>query len=300
MPFKKGWSPPNKGKRYLKEKICPSCKKEFQPSRSSQVYCTNKCRMSLSENKKCLVCTKIIHSYPSRIKRGQNKYCSRKCFNAVPKIYKREKNHLWKGGPQKCICEFCKKEFYVYINKKSLGKFCSRICATTASIGKISKRRNGYYINCQICDKSFYIAKWMEKNKRKYCSRKCQFKAQINNPNRIFKNTSIELKVEKELKNRKINYQKQVGLCNIAIVDFYLPEHNIVIEADGCYWHGCPIHFPNNLKGKEKDKLKTETLIANGYQVYRFWECEINASPKMCIDRLNLLLEKKNPYEKYY
>lgn len=50
---------------------------------------------------------------------------------------------------------------------------------------------------------------------------------QINHPNRKFKDTEIELKIEKELIKRNINYQKQVPLCNIAIVDFYLPEYRI-------------------------------------------------------------------------
>ena len=57
----------------------------------------------------------------------------------------------------------------------------------------------------------------------------------INNPNRIFKDTSIELKVEAELQKRNINYQKQVPLCKVALVDFYLPEYRIVIQCDGCY-----------------------------------------------------------------
>src|SRR3990167_9790000 len=35
----------------------------------------------------------------------------------------------------------------------------------------------------------------------------------INNPNRKFKDTSIELKIEAELIRRNINYQKQVPLC---------------------------------------------------------------------------------------
>ena len=51
------------------------------------------------------------------------------------------------------------------------------------------------------------------------------------------KDTSIELKMERELKRNNIYYQKQVPLCKIAIVDFYLSEQKIVIECDGDYWH---------------------------------------------------------------
>src|ERR1700687_4999414 len=41
-------------------------------------------------------------------------------------------------------------------------------------------------------------------------------------PNKVFKETSIEIKVEQELIKRDIIYQKQVPLCKIGVVDFYL------------------------------------------------------------------------------
>lgn len=104
---------------------------------------------------------------------------------------------------------------------------------------------------------------------------------QINNPNRIFKDTSIELKIEVELRKRGINYQKQVPLCKIAIVDFYLPEYRIIIQADGDYWHNLP-------KRKEKDEKRDRVLTFNGFNVYRFWEHEINDSVKECINKVKL------------
>ena len=110
-------------------------------------------------------------------------------------------------------------------------------------------------------------------------TKKKMSEAKINNPNRIFKDTSIELEIEAELKRRNINYQKQVPLCKIAIVDFYLPEENIVIECDGDYWHRLP-GVPEN------DKRKTKILIDNKYKVFRFWESEINKSSKKCIDKI--------------
>lgn len=99
---------------------------------------------------------------------------------------------------------------------------------------------------------------------------------QINNPNKVFKDTSIELKIEAELKKQNINYQKQVPLCKIAIVDFYLPEHKTVIQCDGDYWH-------NKSGAKEKDERQDKVLILNGFNVHRFWEHEINESAEKCI-----------------
>ena len=104
----------------------------------------------------------------------------------------------------------------------------------------------------------------------------------INNPNTVFKDTNIELKIERELRERNISYQKQVPLCKIAIVDFYLPEYRVVIQCDGDYWHG--------LTGrKERDERQDNVLTFNGFNVYRFWEHEINESVRDCVDKINFL-----------
>lgn len=94
-----------------------------------------------------------------------------------------------------------------------------------------------------------------------------------------FKDTSIERLVENELIKRNINYQKQVPLCRIAIVDFYLPEYRIVIQCDGDYWHSPSVN-------KGKDKKQDAILTFNGFNVYRFWEHEINECLEKCFDRL--------------
>lgn len=103
----------------------------------------------------------------------------------------------------------------------------------------------------------------------------------INHPNKKFSNTLIEQKVAKELDERSICYQQNIGLCNIANVDFYLPEYRIVIECDGDYYHTLP-------GAKENDEKKTNLLRFNGFSIYRFWEHEINESVKKCLDKINL------------
>lgn len=112
----------------------------------------------------------------------------------------------------------------------------------------------------------------------------------LKNFNKRFKDTEIELKIESELKLRHIKYLKQVPLCNIGCVDFYIPNNKIVIQADGCYWHNCQIHKKNlPLPGKtERDIHQSEVLTSNGFRVFRFWEHEINESVKKCIDKLGL------------
>lgn len=119
----------------------------------------------------------------------------------------------------------------------------------------------------------------------------------IEHPNKRFSGTIIEKKIEVELKNRGFirnkDYYCNKDIKGIANVDFYLPEHKIVIECDGCYYHNCLIHFPESHKTtREADKQKTKKLEKAGYKVYRFWEHEINKSPEECIKQIKIQNEK--------
>ncbi len=130
-------------------------------------------------------------------------------------------------------------------------------------------------------------------NKGKIISKETKVKLRewnINNPNRKFSNTKIEQKIAKELDKRKIYYQQNVSLCNIANVDFYLPEYRIVIECDGCFYHNCLIHYPNSHKEiRERDEKKSVKLQKDKYTIYRFWEHDINESPEKCLDQIELI-----------
>lgn len=123
------------------------------------------------------------------------------------------------------------------------------------------------------------ISKKLKGIKRSSITKQKMREWHINNPNRIFKDTGIELKMEEELKKRGINYEKQQPLCNIAIVDFLLPEYKIIIQCDGDYWH-------NLLKQKDRDINQDNILKRNDYTIYRFWEHEINENIEECVNKL--------------
>lgn len=103
---------------------------------------------------------------------------------------------------------------------------------------------------------------------------------QINHPNRKFKDTSIELKIENLLKKNNIIYQKQVPLCKIAIVDFLLLNNKLVIQCDGDYWHNRP-------GARERDEGQDKVLAQNGYTVIRLWEHDINNRIDVCLSKIN-------------
>jgi DNA mismatch endonuclease Vsr len=102
-------------------------------------------------------------------------------------------------------------------------------------------------------------------------------------------NTRIEAMLKDEFARQGIRFemQKPVGFCR---PDFYLPDFNAFVFADGCYWHGCPLHRPNMKKRRTNDAQNNAFLINRGFRVYRFWEHEILQSPFKCV---NLILRDK-------
>lgn len=81
--------------------------------------------------------------------------------------------------------------------------------------------------------------------------------------------TSIERKVYEALDEMGITFKRQYPIGNIFLVDAYIPNLNLVIEADGDYWHSLP-------KSIIKDKSKNTYLQSHGYNLLRLTEKEIN------------------------
>jgi G:T-mismatch repair DNA endonuclease (very short patch repair protein) len=65
----------------------------------------------------------------------------------------------------------------------------------------------------------------------------------------------------------------------------------LAIYLDGCYWHGCPIHFPKaNNWNKSKDRYINKGLFTKGYYVTRVWEHDINKEDFNIIKYINEIL----------
>jgi len=94
-----------------------------------------------------------------------------------------------------------------------------------------------------------------------------------------FKDTSIEIAIEKELKKNNISYKKQVHIKNVGIVDFFIPEANLIVECDGDYWHNL-----SDMKKRDLNKDFASQFL--GYKTLRFWEHEINKSPEKCMKKI--------------
>ena len=91
--------------------------------------------------------------------------------------------------------------------------------------------------------------------------------------------TKIELAFEAQLRANRIKYIKQYNAENIACVDFFIPEHKIIIQCDGNYWH-------SKKEIQQRDFNQDFILRFKGYKIFRFWESEINKNVKKCVDRI--------------
>ena len=82
--------------------------------------------------------------------------------------------------------------------------------------------------------------------------------------------TSIEVKVCQQLEDYDIKYIYQKPICRgHFIVDFYLPEYQLVIECNGSYWHNRP-------ERKLRDKELEEYVLSKGKDILWLWDYEIN------------------------
>lgn len=107
-----------------------------------------------------------------------------------------------------------------------------------------------------------------------------------------FKNriTSIELRMERELRKRNICYKKQFPILNRTVADFYLRRYKVVIYCDGTFWHKS--EWAEKQGVIEKDRKQTKLLSAGGYKVFRFPETEINSSVEKCIEKISKYINK--------
>lgn len=108
------------------------------------------------------------------------------------------------------------------------------------------------------------------------------------------KDTKIEIIIKNSLEKLKINFIKNHRVSRY-IFDFYLPEHNCIIECQGDYWHANPeIYIKENYteaqkENVERDKRKIKYINDNKYKSIYLWENYIHKNKNgMC----EILLEK--------
>jgi very-short-patch-repair endonuclease len=114
------------------------------------------------------------------------------------------------------------------------------------------------------------------------------------------KHTKPELKISNILNNIGIYYEIQKWIYPY-VVDFFIPSHNLILEADGKYAHGDKRIYAStdiiqgNITAKEKwdyDLKRDNFLREKGYTVLRFWEREIINEPELVKELIKIAIIK--------
>lgn len=92
------------------------------------------------------------------------------------------------------------------------------------------------------------------------------------------KRTKIELAIESLLKKIQAEYVGQYTAPGIRYFrwDFAVPAQRLLIEADGCFWHNCPLcGFSERPDKLATDIAKENAAAEQGYRLVRFWQHDI-------------------------
>lgn len=207
----------------------------------------------------CRQCGKSFEVLPYR--KGSVKFCSKSCF-----FLSKKGKQTWHKEKIKCNCLQCKKDFYVLPSRITHGKdkYCSFKCYWESKKGKPS------------CLKGKHLSKKHKKQLSKTHKgihpinyyKEIGLKGVIRQQNSK-EPTSIEKKVYKELKIKGFLFETQKLINGKFLVDAYIPILNLVIEADGNYWHSLD-------RIVEKDKTENAYLKKCGFGLLRLTETEIN------------------------
>lgn len=294
-------------------KVCEVCRKEYKVNGSraeKSRTCSRECFAIIRDKritKKCSICGK---EYKVQGKKAeQSVACSRGCLGK------------WNGKQRyarvKKECVVCGKEYEAKRSKSPTSSFCSLKChgkwQSEFMVGENSPTWKDRIIKkCVICGREFTVKPYRDET-AKCCSRKClgqyatkfnhsveadrkrKLLAQTSEKREIKRQimlqtltiypreTSIEKAIREWLEVNEVSHIAQHVIGDKFCVDFYLPEHNVIIEALGDYFHANPAIYGENktplnemqVKNSKKDKSRFAYLRKCGYSVYGFWECDI-------------------------
>jgi DNA mismatch endonuclease, patch repair protein len=276
----------------IHKKKCKECQKIYYKlayrRHHPQKYLL-KCPHGIINKRNCKACGEPCKHCKNKFPKTKNnrKYCSRKCF-FLSRI--KDKSH---------ICNQCKNKF---ITKQSRpkAKFCSKKCLyenekeppklyphkemSPEAKMKISKMHKGHSWGNHTEETKKIIGYWSSINgKGKRHSPRTEFQKGYDKKREPIKVSKLEIKIQEQLTKIGIPFIPTYNI--LGRPDLYLPYYNLCIFVDGCYWHGCPIHFKYNEKQKRakhikytvmpRDILINKSLTELKYGVIRIWEHDI-------------------------
>ena len=214
-------------------------------------YCSRECAARAKERGAtftCVGCGKTVKAPPSQV--GKKRYCSMECLKAHKK--------------PRITCEACGKVRAVSpINLKQNARFCSWECAN-----ELLNQPQRVTVVCEQCERTFSVHRYRVVEGVRFCSYSCRSIYNISN-GMITSPTSIETMLYEALDELGIEYIPQHPMPEARTVpDAFVPSLNLVLYADGNYWHALP-------GAAARDARQNRRLAELGYTVRRLSETEI-------------------------
>lgn len=265
-------------------------------------------RVDLSSiDKRCLSCgTKLLLKVTRDITRKN--FCSRSCGGhyrgkltmSDPELKKKilkeatspesnskkglrgERHSKWVYREER-KCKMCDAGFQCRITSKR--KYCSFTCSLKdVHLKNRIDRVEKIEYSCLVCSKKFKRSINYKQNP-KYCSLRCNGIDTCKNISSVKGRTDIEDLIHDLLVSMNLEFEEQINIDNISVADFKVG--NLLIFADGDYWHGLPGR-------KEKDIYQSEKLENIGYAVLRFPGSLIKSDMNLVHNKIKETYEKRD------
>jgi DNA mismatch endonuclease, patch repair protein len=79
--------------------------------------------------------------------------------------------------------------------------------------------------------------------------------------------------------------------------DLVFERARLAVFVDGCFWHGCPVHYraptgnagywQSKIEGnRNRDGRNNAALTQGGWTALRLWECEVRSNPQAAAEKV--------------
>jgi very-short-patch-repair endonuclease/endogenous inhibitor of DNA gyrase (YacG/DUF329 family) len=262
------------------ECTCVTCGKKFMRIPSAvrpTMYCSVACMQKRTEVT-CLRCGKVFVA-PVCTNR---KYCSHSC-NSLVQNPKGPANRAYSRVTSTCVICGTVFERSRGETRNKGGKYCSKPCSDVAKKALTKDHRYNYKggpypMACEVCGTIKMVRHSMVKRFRA-CSRRC---ACVLGHRAHPRTSSLEIAMLHAFAAADVVVVPQFAV-DVYTADFAIPEHMLIIECDGIYWH----NLPEQVK---RDRNKDARLRRRGWTIIRLSEPDIRASPEACVDQVKQFL----------
>lgn len=115
-------------------------------------------------------------------------------------------------------------------------------------------------------------------------------------------NTTPEVVLREALVGRGASFNAH-GRTPVGRPDLVFDAEKVAVFIDGCFWHGCPVHYVRprtrtefwSAKLKEnvtRDRDQTRALEALGWRVVRLWEHDVFTALTHTVDRIGYVVRR--------